>query len=104
MKKLLIIAFTLALATSAFAAPGKTRARYSGTIEKYDATTKTLTIKKGEKQGVFVITDTSEVTQGKTKADASAFVAGQKVEVEFVLDGATKLVQKAKVSGSATDK
>jgi CO dehydrogenase/acetyl-CoA synthase epsilon subunit len=53
---------------------------------------------------VFVITDTSEVLQGKTKADASAFVVGQKVEVEFVLDGATKLVQKAKVSAAETNK
>jgi Cu/Ag efflux protein CusF len=104
MKKLLILAFALALATSAIAAPGKTKARYSGTVEKYDAATKTLTVKKGDKQGVFVLTDTSEVLQGKTKADASAFVVGQKVEVEFVLDGPTKLVQKAKVSGTATSK
>ena len=33
MKKLLILAFTLALATSAFAAPGTVKAKYSGTIE-----------------------------------------------------------------------
>jgi hypothetical protein len=45
MKKLLILAFALALATSAIAAPGKTKARYSGTVEKYDAATKTLTVK-----------------------------------------------------------
>ena len=37
MKKLLILAFALAIATSAFAAPGKTKASYSGIIEKYDA-------------------------------------------------------------------
>ncbi len=51
---------------------------------------------------MFVITDTSEVLQGKTKADTSALVAGQKVDVEFVMDGATKLIQKVKVSGTAT--
>jgi len=102
MKKLLILAFALALATTAFAAPGTVKANYSGIIDSYNAATKTLTIKRGDKQGEFVITDTSEVLQGKTKADASAFTAGQKVDVEFVMDGATKLVLKAKVSGSAT--
>ena len=102
MRKLLILAFALALATSAFAAPGKTKANYSGIIEKYDAATKTLTVKRGDKQGVFVINDTSEVLQGKTKADPSALTAGQKVDVEFVLDGSTKLILKAKVSGSST--
>jgi hypothetical protein len=102
MKKLLILAFALALATTAFAAPGTVKASYSGIIDSYDTATKTLTIKRGDKQGEFVITDTSEVLQGKTKADASAFTVGQKVEVEFVMDGAKKLVLKAKVSGSAT--
>jgi hypothetical protein len=102
MKKLLILAFALALATTAFAAPGTVKSSYSGIIDSYDTATKTLTIKRGDKQGEFVITDTSEVLQGKTKADASAFTVGQKVEVEFVMDGAKKLVLKAKVSGSAT--
>ena len=94
MKKLLILAFALAIATSAFAAPGTTKASYSGIIEKYNTATKTLTMKRSDKQGEFVITDTSEVLQGKTKADASALTAGQKVEVEFVMDGATKLILK----------
>jgi hypothetical protein len=102
MKKLLILAFALAIAASAFAAPGKTKATYSGIIEKYDAATKTLTVKRGDKQGVFVITDTSELLQGKTKADASALTVGQKIDLEFVLDGPTKLIVKAKVSASST--
>ena len=57
-----------------------------------------------DRKGVFVITGTSEVLQGKTKADTSALVAGQKVDLEFVMDGATKLIQKVKVSGTATQK
>ena len=101
MKKLLILAFTLAVATSAFAQVGTISARYSGTVDNYDAATKTLTINQKERQGVFLITETSEVMQGKTKADPSVFVAGQKIEVEFVMDGAKKLVQKAKVSAPA---
>ena len=104
MKKLLIIAFTLALATSAFAAPGKVKARYSGTIDSYDATTKTLTVNQKDRKGVFIITDTSEVLKDKTKADATAFVAGSKVELEFVMDGATRLVQKINVKESSAKK
>jgi len=102
MKKLFMLACVLAFATSAFAQPGTIKASYSGIIEKYDAATKTLIIKRKDKQGEFVITDTTEVLQNKTKADASALAAGQKVDVEFVMDGPKKMVLKAKVSGAAT--
>jgi hypothetical protein len=103
MKKMFILVFTLALATSAFAA-GKAKASYSGIIESYNAATKTLTVKHDDKQGVFVISDTSDVRQGSAKADASALTAGQKVKVQFVLDGATKIAQKVELSGAATKK
>jgi hypothetical protein len=103
MKKLFMLACVLALATSAFAQAGKIKANYSGIIEKYDAATKTLIIKRKDKQGEFVVTDTSEVLQGKTKADVSALTAGQKVDVEFVMDGPKKMIVKAKVS-EATSK
>ena len=104
MKKLFILALALAFATSAFAGQAKNApsANYSGVIEKYDAATKTLTVKKKDKQGEFVINDSSEVTQNKAKADASALVAGQKVEVEFVMDGSKKVAQKVKVIGAST--
>jgi hypothetical protein len=104
MKKLLILACALAIAASAFAAPGKAKASYSGIIESYNAATKTLTVKHDDKQGVFVMTDTSDVRQGSTKADASALTAGQKVKVEFVLDGATKIAQKVELSGATAKK
>ena len=105
MKKLFVLAFALALATSAFAGQDKKiKAEYSGIVEKYDAATKTLTVKKKDKQGEFVITDASEVTKDKAKADASAIAAGQKADVEFWLDGAKKIVKKLKVSGPATSR
>ena len=104
MKKLLVIAFALAVGSTAFAQNGKISAKYSGIIEKYDAATRTLTVKRNDKQGEFVITDTAEVTQNKAKADVSALAAGQKVEVEFVMDGATKVAQKVKVSGTTADR
>lgn len=103
MKKLFILMFALALAVPAFAQK-KATANYAGVVEKYDAASKTITIKKGDKQGEFVLTDTSEVTKDKAKADASAIAAGQKAEVTFWLDGSKKVVTKLKVSGAAATK
>ena len=100
MKKLFILVFALALAMPAFAQK-KATANYSGVVEKYDAASKTLTIKKGDKEGEFVLTDSSEVTKDKAKADASAIAAGQKADVEFWLEGSKKMVKKLKVTGSA---
>ncbi|MDP2390600.1 MAG: hypothetical protein Q8N52_09775, partial [Acidobacteriota bacterium] len=60
--------------------------------------------KRDNRQGEFVIADASEVLDGKTKADVAALSVGRKVEVEFFLDGAKKIVAKAKVSGPATTK
>ena len=103
MKKLFALAFALALATSAFAGQDKKiTAQYSGIVEKYDAATRTLIIRKKDKQGEFVITDTSAVELNKAKADASAFAAGQKADVEFVMDGARKVAQKVRLSAATT--
>jgi hypothetical protein len=99
----MILAFALTMASAAFA-QNKPTADYSGVVEKYDAATKTLTIKKKDRQGEFVITDASEVTNNKAKADASAIAVGQKADVEFWLDGSKKIVKKLKLSGSATTK
>ena len=103
MKKLLILAFALAISSTAFA-QNKISAKYNGVIEKYDAATKTLIVKRNDKQGEFVVADTAEVTQNKAKADVSALAAGQKVEVEFVMDGAKKVAQKVKVSGATANR
>ncbi len=102
MKKLIMLVCALALATTAFAAgQGKQiSANYSGIVDKYDAATKTLVIKKKDKQGEFIITDASAIELNKAKADISAVAAGQKVDVEFVMDGAKKIAQKVKLSGT----
>lgn len=106
MKKLLILACALVIASSAVAAQGKRiTSKYSGLVEKYDVASKTLTVKrKDNKQGDFVMNDTSEILDGKAKADVAALTAGRKVDVQFYMDGATKVVVKAKVSGAATTK
>ena len=44
MKKLVMFVCALAIAVSAAASPGKIKARYTCTVEKYDAATKTLNI------------------------------------------------------------
>lgn len=105
MKKLFILACVLALAAPAFAGQAKVvKAKYDGVIEKFDAATHTLTVKKKDKQGEFVVNDASEITNNGAKADVSALVSGSKVDVEFSMDGAKKIVHKAKVSGAATKK
>jgi len=106
MKKLLILAVALVIATSAFAAGQSkpVKASYSGVVEKYDAATKTLTVQKKDKHGEFVIVDSSEVLDGGKKADASALAVGRKVDVDFVMDGAKKVVQQVKVGPAATTK
>lgn len=103
MKKLVMLVCALAVAASAFAGQGKQiKANYSGIVESYDAATKTLTIKKKDKQGEFVITDASAVELNKAKSDVSAIAAGQKVDVEFVMDGAKKIAQKVKLSATTS--
>jgi len=103
MKKIVMLVCALAVAASAFAGQGKQiKANYSGIVEKYDAATKTLTIKKKDKQGEFVVTDASSVELNKAKSDVSAIAAGQKVDVEFVMDGAKKIAQKVKLSAATS--
>ena|SRR5436190_22656010 len=106
MKKLLILACALVIATSAFAAGQSkpVKASYSGVVEKYDAATKTLTVQKKDKHGEFVIVDSSQVLEGDKKADASALTAGRKVDVDFVMDGSKKVVQRVKIGAPAATK
>ncbi len=104
MKKFLMLVCALAIATSALAGQSKPKASYDGIVEKYDASTKTLMVKRKDKQGEFIITDTSEVLDAGKKADASALTVGRKVDLDFTMDGAKKMVQKIKVSGPAATK
>lgn len=105
MKKLLILACTLAIGTAAFAAPVKTAPKtghYTGTIEKYDPATHTLTAKHDGKATTFMVGDKAEVMKGKSKADASSLAAstGQAVRVDFVMAGTMKTAEKIEVSAA----
>lgn len=58
--------------------------RHRDVVSHAHAETKTLTVKR--------------------KADAAALSVGRKVDVEFVMDSAKKILVKAKVSGAAATK
>ena len=104
MKKLLILACTLAIGTAAFAAPTKGApivAHMSGHIEKFDSATRILTVKHdGGKETTFQLNDQSQVLKSKEKADASALAVstGQTVKVEYVMNGATRVAEKVDVA------
>lgn len=105
MKKLLILVCTLAIGTAAFAAQTKsapTSAHLTGTIEKYDTASKTLTVKHDGKDTTFQINDKSQVMNGKSKADPSALAAstGHTVKVEYMMDGPTRVAEKIDVAAT----
>lgn len=104
MKRLLILVCTLAIGTAAFAAQTKApaSAHLTGTIEKYDAATKTLTVKHDGKDTTFQINDKSEVMNGKSKADPSALAAstGHTVKIEYMMNGSTRVAEKIDVAAS----
>jgi len=105
MKTLLILVCTLAIGTAAFAAPAKgatPSAHLSGTIEKYDTATGTLTVRHDGKDTAFQVNDKSEVMNGKSKADASALAAsaGHAVKLEYMMDGSTKVAEKIDVAAT----
>ena len=106
MKKLLILVCTLAVSSAAFAAPAKstrTTAHISGTITKYDAATRTLTLRHDKnKETTFQINDRSAVMKGKSKADASSLAtsAGQSATIEYVMDGSNRIAEKVDVAAA----
>lgn len=73
----------------------------AGTVEKFDAATKTLTVKEKGKEVAFVLDDKTSVMKGKEKADAAALVAGSMVKIEYMAMGTTKTAEKIEVSAPA---
>ena len=103
MKKVLFLVCSLAIGTAAFAAPAKQAAKtahFAGTIQKYDAATRDLTVKNGGKDSTFHIGDAAQVMKGKEKADASSLAVspGQTVKIDYVMNGATKVAEKIEVT------
>lgn len=106
MKKLLILVCMLAISGAAFAAPAKnarTAAHLNGTIAKYDAATRTLTLKHdGNKETAFLINDKSAVMKGKSTADAASLAAstGLAARVDYVMEGPNRIAEKVAVAAA----
>jgi len=117
MKKLLVLACTLAIGTAAAAGPLRTdasaerapakaaaakTAHFSGTIQKYDAGSKDLTVKHDGKDTTFHVGDTAQVMKGKEKADASSLAAstGAAVKIDYVMSGTTRVAEKIDVTAA----
>jgi hypothetical protein len=77
--------------TQKAAAAEKTKMLWaSGSIEKYDTATKTLTIKHDGKETNFLIVDQTHVMKGKAMLSPSALAAGQNAKIEYAVSGANK--------------
>jgi hypothetical protein len=74
----------------------------SGSIEKYDAATKTLTVKEGAKDVTFVLTDQTHVMKGKEMLSPSALASGQHAKIEYAVAGANKEAHVIEVSEAKT--
>jgi Cu/Ag efflux protein CusF len=75
----------------------------TGTVEKFDAATKTLTVKHDGKDLQFVIGDTASLMRGKDKIDTAALgtATGQLAKIEYTTMGGTKTADKVELSAAA---
>lgn len=78
-------------AASTKAAPMKATA--SGTIESYDASSKTLVLKHEGRDVSFVLADNATLMAGKAKAAAADLTAGRKAKVEYVVSGTSRTAE-----------
>lgn len=93
---------TKAPAKPAAAKPAAMKTEHAaGTVEKFDAATKTLTVKEKGKEESFVIGDKTSLMRGKEKVDATALTAGSMVKIEYMAMGGTKTAEKIELSAAA---
>ena len=62
----------------------------SGSIEKYDASTKTLTVKHDGKELTFTLDDQTHVKRGKDALTTSALASGEHARIEYSMAGTSK--------------
>ncbi len=74
----------------------------SGSIEKYDAASKTLTVKHDGKETTFLVVDQVHVMKGKEMLSPSALTSGQHVKVEYTMAGANKEAHVIELSEAKT--
>lgn len=97
------MAATVPQAAKAAAKPAAThamvKAHATGVVEKFDAATKTLTVKHDGKDMQFVIGDTASLLRGKDKVDAAALgsATGQMAKIEYTTMSGTKTADKVEL-------
>lgn len=89
------------------AAPAAPKAAHaSGTVEKFDAATKTLTVKHEGKEMHFVVADSTSLMRGKDKIDAAALATstGSIAKIEYMVSGTTMTADKIELSAAMAAK
>jgi Cu/Ag efflux protein CusF len=81
-------------------------AHATGVIEKFDAATKTLTVKHDGKSMQFVLADSASLMMGKEKIDAAMLAshAGSQARIEYTTSGSSKLADKVEVAAMKSAK
>ncbi len=84
-------------ASSAPSAPVKIE-KFSGTIEKIDAAAKEIALKKGKEEKTFSWGDQTKFMQGKKQLTFSDLKKGERVFVQYKMEGNKLTAEKVNVS------
>ena len=94
----------LGIAAASFAAPAKAREAWaSGSLEKFDATAKSVVLKQGTHEMTFTLGADARLMQGAKTLQASELTGdvGRRVRIRYTLDGANKVADRIEVQGNA---
>jgi hypothetical protein len=104
----LAIGLAVAAPHPAVAAPSKAPAKNwaSGTIEKFDAATRTLTVTHDGKSTPFVLDQGATIVSGKSSVAESDLTGdmGRKVRVQYVMNGGTRSALRVEVDAAHATK
>ena len=94
----------LGIAAASFAAPAKpVEAWAAGSLEKYDATAKSVVVKQGTHEMTFALGTDAQFMEGKKTLQSSDLNGdiGRHVKVRYTMSGATRLADRIEVQGTA---
>jgi Cu/Ag efflux protein CusF len=69
-----------------------------GELRSIDPTKKTLTISEGEKQQIFMYTDTTKVSGAQGGIEGLATMSGRQVTVQYTMKGADRIATSIEVA------
>ena len=70
-----------------------------GELRSIDPAKKTLTISEGDKQQIFMYTDTTKVSGAQGGIEGLATMSGRQVTVQFTMKGADRVATSIEVAG-----